>query len=102
MPVAAVNHWGGVPHAEPTDREHGIDRTYPAIGFVLRFFLEFPPRHRIALAKSDNGYDNRVAGLDSPSQNRENPPLRFIVLLSRVAGSYGLHVAIVDGLEVKW
>ena len=52
--------------------------------------------------EQDNGYDNRVAGLDSPSQNRKNPPLRFIVLLSRVAGSYGLHVAIVDGLEVKW
>ena len=33
--------------------------------------------------KRDNGYDNRVAGLDSPSQNRKNPPLRFIVLLSR-------------------
>ena len=31
----------------------------------------------------DNGYDNRVAGFDSPSQNRKNPPLRFIVLLSR-------------------
>ena len=32
----------------------------------------------------DNDYDNRVAGFDSPSQNRKNPPLRFIVLLSRV------------------
>ena len=32
-----------------------------------------------------NGYDNRVAGLDSPSQNRKNPPLRFIVLLFRVS-----------------
>ena len=36
------------------------------------------------LVERDNGYDNRVAGLDSPSQNRKNPPLRFIVLLSRV------------------
>ena len=36
------------------------------------------------VVERDNGYDNRVAGLDSPSQNRENPPLRFIVLLSRV------------------
>ena len=32
----------------------------------------------------DNGYDNRVAGFDSPSRNRKNPSLRFIVLLSRV------------------
>ena len=31
----------------------------------------------------DNGYDNRMAGFNSPSQNRENPPLRFMVLLSR-------------------
>ena len=37
----------------------------------------------VTLPERDNGYDNRVAGLDSPSQNRENPPLRFIALLSR-------------------
>ena len=32
----------------------------------------------------DDVYDNRATGLDSRSQNRENPPLRFINLLSRV------------------
>ena len=38
------------------------------------------------MGERDNGYDNRVAGLDSPFQNRKNPPLRFIVLLSRWRG----------------
>ena len=38
----------------------------------------------VQFLKRDNGYDNRVAEFDSPSQNRENPPLWFIVLLSRV------------------
>ena len=36
------------------------------------------------LVERDNVYDNRVARFNSPSQNRKNPPLRFIVLLSRV------------------
>ena len=34
----------------------------------------------------DNGYDNRVAGLDSPSQNRKNPPLRFIDKFETLGG----------------
>ena len=39
------------------------------------------------MIERDNAYDNRVAGLDFPSQNRKDPPRRFIVLLSR--GSVG-------------
>ena len=42
--------------------------------------------HQLSLhqLKPHNACDNRVAGLNSPSENRLNPLLQFIVLLSSV------------------
>ena len=37
------------------------------------------------MIERDNVYDNRVAGLDSPSRTAKNPPLRFIVFVIRRA-----------------
>ena len=60
----------------------GTDTAIKTVAIIRERNCQSTSRHLIIIER-DNGYDNRVAGLDSPSQNRENPPLRFIVLLSR-------------------